>query len=615
MTVTFRGTPSPAELNRKLNQLAAEIGAAGGGSVTSVTGAGTVSGLTLTGTVTTTGDLTLGGTLSVATAAIQDGAVTLAKQANMATASVVYRKTAGAGAPEVQTLATLKTDLGLSGTNTGDQTSVSGNAGTATALATGRTLGITGDIVWTSPSFDGTANVTAAGTIQAGVVTLAKMADMATASLIYRKTAGSGTPEVQTLATLKTDLGLTGTNSGDQTSIVGITGTKAQFDTAVTDGNILYAGDVTQYTDELAQDAVGAMVDTTLTYVDGTPLLQRAALTGAITASAGSNATALGSFTLSQLNTALSDADVATGGGTATGTNTGDQTSIVGITGTLAQFDTAVTDANLLSVAAAAAAYQPLDAQLTSLAGLNYASNSLKFIRVNAGGTDFELVTVAGGGDVTGDDTSTTAQNIVAYSGTGGKNITELTGTQGDILYHNGTSWAKLGAGTVGQYLKTGGAGANPSWGYGAIIHSSKSAGATTTGADTTPVSVSGAVFDYVANAVYQIWVMGRLNSTAATTGAAIQFDLSSAVTAIDVQATHAITASGGVNASHSIADDTSAGVTSSVPAGPLDVPIVADGLLVTGVNAGTCQLRLRSETTAVTELMAGTVMVVCRVA
>lgn len=37
----------------------------GGGSVTSVSGTGTVSGLTLTGTVTTTGSLTLGGTLAV----------------------------------------------------------------------------------------------------------------------------------------------------------------------------------------------------------------------------------------------------------------------------------------------------------------------------------------------------------------------------------------------------------------------------------------------------------------------------------------------------------------------------------------------------------------------
>lgn len=154
--------------------------------------------------------------------------------------------------------------------------------------------------------------------VKDGSITLAKQANMATASVVYRKTAGSGAPEVQTLSTLKTDLGLTGTNSGDQTSIVGITGTKAQFDTAVTDGNILYVGDVTQYTDELAQDAVGAMVDSSLTYVDATPLLQRAALTGAITASAGSNTTALGSFTKSQLDTAVSDGNVVYVGDTIT---------------------------------------------------------------------------------------------------------------------------------------------------------------------------------------------------------------------------------------------------------------------------------------------------------
>ena len=92
----------------------------------------------------------------------------------------------------------------------------------------------------------GDITVSASGatwTIDNNVVTLAKMADMVTSSLIYRKTAGSGAPEVNTLATLKTDLGLTGTNSGDQTSIVGITGSKAQFDTAVTDGNFMYVGD------------------------------------------------------------------------------------------------------------------------------------------------------------------------------------------------------------------------------------------------------------------------------------------------------------------------------------------------------------------------------------
>jgi hypothetical protein len=61
------------------------------------------------------------------------------------------------------------------------------------------------------------------------------------------------------------------------------------------------------FTDERAQDAIGAMVDSTLVYVDATPLLTRAALTGAITASQGSNTTALGSFSSANLSTALTD--------------------------------------------------------------------------------------------------------------------------------------------------------------------------------------------------------------------------------------------------------------------------------------------------------------------
>ena len=52
---------------------------------------------------------------------LADGSVTLVKMANVASGTVFYRKTAGAGAPEVQTLAQLKTDLGLTGTNSGDQ--------------------------------------------------------------------------------------------------------------------------------------------------------------------------------------------------------------------------------------------------------------------------------------------------------------------------------------------------------------------------------------------------------------------------------------------------------------------------------------------------------------
>jgi hypothetical protein len=166
---------------------------------TSVAASGTVTASNLSGTntgdqtITLTGNVTGSGTGSFATT-IAAGVVTLAMQANMATASVVYRKTAGSGAPEVQTLATLKTDLGLTGTNSGDQT-----------------ITLTGNVT-------GSGTGSFATTIAAGVVTLAMQANMATASVVYRKTAGAGAPEVQTLATLKTDLGLTGTNSGDQTT-------------------------------------------------------------------------------------------------------------------------------------------------------------------------------------------------------------------------------------------------------------------------------------------------------------------------------------------------------------------------------------------------------------
>ncbi len=72
----------------------------------------------------------------------------------------------------------------------------------------------------------------------------------------------------------------------------------------------IVAGIPGTFTTEDAQDATGAMVDTTLEYVDATPLLRRAALTGHITASAGSNATVLGSFTKAQLDTAVSDGNV-----------------------------------------------------------------------------------------------------------------------------------------------------------------------------------------------------------------------------------------------------------------------------------------------------------------
>jgi hypothetical protein len=48
---------------------------------------------------------------------------------------------------------------------------LSGNASTATTLATGRTIGMTGDVTWTSASFNGSANVTGTATLANSGVT------------------------------------------------------------------------------------------------------------------------------------------------------------------------------------------------------------------------------------------------------------------------------------------------------------------------------------------------------------------------------------------------------------------------------------------------------------
>ncbi len=84
---------------------------------------------------------------------------------------------------------------------------------------------------------------------------------------------------------------------------------------------------------EAAQDAIGAMIDVTLVYTDGTPLFQRAALTGAITASVGSNTTSLGTFTKAQLDAAVSDGNVLyVGDVTSNATHTGDVTGATALT-------------------------------------------------------------------------------------------------------------------------------------------------------------------------------------------------------------------------------------------------------------------------------------------
>jgi Repeat of unknown function (DUF5907) len=78
--------------------------------------------------------------------------------------------------------------------------------------------------------------------IAADAVTNSKLANMTTQTFKGRTTAGTGDPEDLSVTQVKTMLNLAGTNSGDQTSIVGITGSLAEFNAALTGADFATGG-------------------------------------------------------------------------------------------------------------------------------------------------------------------------------------------------------------------------------------------------------------------------------------------------------------------------------------------------------------------------------------
>lgn len=133
------------------------------GTVTSVSG--TTNRITSTGGSTPIIDISASyvgqssiTTVGTITTGIWNG--TSIANANLANSSLTI------GSTNIALGATSTTLAGLTSiTSTTFVGALTGNATTATALATGRTISISGDLTYTSPSFDGSGNVTAAGTL------------------------------------------------------------------------------------------------------------------------------------------------------------------------------------------------------------------------------------------------------------------------------------------------------------------------------------------------------------------------------------------------------------------------------------------------------------------
>jgi hypothetical protein len=425
------------------------------------------------------GDITVSGSGTVWT--VDNSAITYAKIQNVsATDKLLGRSTAGAGVIEEIALTAAgraliddadataqRTTLGL-----GTLATQSGTfSGTSSGTNTGdQTITLTGDVT-------GTGTGSFAATIAAGSVTLAKQANVATGTVFYRKTAATGAPEVQTLATLKTDLGLTGTNSGDQTiTLTGdVTGTgTGSFAATIANSAVTYAKiQNVSATDKLLGRATA-----------GAGVIEEIALTAAgraliDDADAAAQRTTLG---LGTMATQASSSYLPLTGGTLTGDLIVDKT---------AGFTNAVMAVNSVStnLAMFKAQMSGVDrAQMgwngpSSLFTINLfdasGANTMPVFRATHAGSSqlynnnvLRFETSATGATVTGVLNATTnlqenGSNLSAlYAAIGHTHVvTNLTGNNWKVYYTNGSgAITELALGASGTVLQSNGAAAAPSF-------------------------------------------------------------------------------------------------------------------------------------------------------
>lgn len=151
----------------------------------------------------------------------------------------------------------------LNGLDTG-KLAIAGTAVAATVLATNRTIAMTGDVTWNSGNFNGSANVTAAGTIANDAVTFAKMQNSTAASVLVGRGQGSGAGDFIEI-TLGTNLSMTagvlnasgGSGSGDVVGPASATDNAiARYDTAT--GKLLQNSAATVSDDGIIRSATNS---------------------------------------------------------------------------------------------------------------------------------------------------------------------------------------------------------------------------------------------------------------------------------------------------------------------------------------------------------------------